>query len=121
MNWFTGLRYCLLNDLTLATLDEHEKMVLITRHCLRTSMLQEYWFGATDLGIPNAFWYISNGLPVRYGPKKSLEVESTEHCLKLNVHANSTSIAKDACLSVHPVICERMESGTYLRKSNQFL
>uniref|UniRef100_A0A0K8VJN4 C-type lectin domain-containing protein n=1 Tax=Bactrocera latifrons TaxID=174628 RepID=A0A0K8VJN4_BACLA len=121
MNWFTGMRYCLVNGLTLATLDEHEKMVLITRHCQRHSMRQEYWFGATDLGMPNAFWYISNGLPIRYGPKKSLEEESTEHCLKLNIHANSTYIARDSCLAVHPVICERVESGTYFREYNKIM
>lgn len=74
-------------------------------------MRQEYWFGATDLGSTNAFWYISNGFPVKYGPKKSSEAESKEHCLKLNVHANSTSIARDSCLSVHPVICERLEES----------
>ncbi|XP_011187199.2 uncharacterized protein LOC105215123 isoform X1 [Zeugodacus cucurbitae] len=121
MDWFRGLRYCLANGLTLATLDEHEKILVITRHCQHNNMRQEYWFGGTDLGSTDAFWYISNGLPVRYGPNKVSEAESTGHCFKLNVYANSTSIARDSCLAVHPVICERRESASFFRREGEFM
>ncbi|XP_067627876.1 uncharacterized protein [Eurosta solidaginis] len=114
MTWYEGLRYCLLLDLKLATLDEQTKLDLITQHCVRNRMHQEYWFGGTNLGVPGEFWFIANGKLVNLFQQNILQANASEQlCLKLNVHFKSTNIASETCHAYHPVICESVERHSF--------